>query len=349
MSNQFAGAEQLMQAITGAPVIREGAYRRESARLMQERSRQAILDKRIEQALLAEDINANRADLRTEIDNPLVRALVLGGTGVGSNFKGAQQGVGVGQQNDARSIALDALKAGAEGGDINQDLINAGVGIAANKPLSVTQTRVVDQAVGEIAKDKATENLTGYKKAEIDAKVRAFDALVTQRQASANLSDRKTGTTGGKKNGRLTDWRILQLFPMPETGPNVAYQKFAEWNGQQKMIDPRYNDEEFAYSQYQRGVDAKSVVAGAKKEAAVSSVFDAFANQPSQQADTKVAGDPDEGTGAALPDTQAEAQEAAQVLVDAANDAIAQGANRDEVARILEAELAKMGITWTPE
>jgi hypothetical protein len=74
---EFGGIRDFVAALTGGGQSQANSYDATTARLMRQRSSQAQLDRQLEQLVRDKDINRNRGELNTVIEDPLIRALTL--------------------------------------------------------------------------------------------------------------------------------------------------------------------------------------------------------------------------------------------------------------------------------
>jgi hypothetical protein len=321
MPNQFAGVEDFMAALTGGDAIEQTAYNQSTSRLIRAASQQALLDKRLQDAAKAEIItNAFRGLAENEPPGRDTNILIAGR---GSDFSALQKGVNQEQKNRANAAAIAALSAAAESGEpLPMEYFNAALAIDQGVPLTHTQVKPVEQAQAAINQKQSAADYSDARTDLTRERIR-IEAL----EALTEPADKKT-PAGEKaaKPRQFTDSRVAMLFPPDENGRWTAYEKFQQWQTEQELIDPRYADDEFAYLKYKKGEPA---AVPAPPPDTTTAAVDALSGQEAPAEEP------------ASPPNMADAD----MIMQAANDAIAAGKDPDAVWAIAKAELEKMGLT----
>ncbi len=276
----FQGIEDFMEAITGGSGVTRGD---EFTRLIRQRSAQATLDRKLEQLTRDKDINANRGSESIGNLDPLLRSLVLGGPGVGTNFAAGQRGIKTGIESEALRGALEAiLGAQASGGEIDTDFTNALTGVSSGKLLAPTNVQVQGQATSDISASDAVAALNeGRLETLLPAQVGAAEALIRKRDASAarserpsnagrlnleNLSQDQIGLLGGQEIDIPSENPLARFFGAFETKGRSEdfFPEFMKFQTENAILDPRFQDATFAltkFLEFKEGGGA--VVAGA--------------------------------------------------------------------------------------
>lgn len=220
------GIRDLFGALAGTDQIKERAQ----SRYEDEMKRRELRDQQVLAATAAAAMAGTKkksqddyAHLETD---DLIRALTLGGLGTG--YKGAQEGIGAGQQNAARAIA--ETLAGQPTTEANVDQFNRQIGVAGNHMVGPANVRTVPQATAIIG-DKnasaaqhnaaagASDALAGYRDertAQVDP---LAQSLIAQRGAAAGNQTAHADATNRKNPahavseaiGPLTE-AIIQAF-----------------------------------------------------------------------------------------------------------------------------------------
>lgn len=335
----FSGVRDLAAVLTGGDAIEAAAYDAAQKRLVDRRSAQALMDRRIHQAaqerIAAEALTSLAEGLPAGRD----RDLILGKRG--SDFASVQRGLGTEQQNLARSAAIEALVNGLDAGTINQL-----VGIASNKLVTPNNVAVERQAAAQATKDEATAALTNARRTELlPAQVGAAEALTGQRNAQAAYTtarkDKPSMYRASSGSGGLPGATTLaQLFPYDNAGRQPGLDEFTQWWSEQAQVDPAYADFYTAFRAWKTGTLARRPGAVSMADA----VSEGFATPmapaapvtaPAPAAATAQAEDPGYGNRAD-----------AEALIAAAQRKIDAGADPRAVEAILRAELEKRGFTY---
>ncbi len=276
----FQGIEDFVAAITGGGGVTRGD---EFSRLVRQRSAQVTLDRKLEQLTRDKDINVNRSNLSTGIDDELLKSLVLGGPGVGANFAAGQRGLKTGIESEALRGALDAiLGAQAGGGELPTDLLNALTGVSSGKLLAPTNVQVQAQATSDLGVSDALGALNeGRLNDLLPAQVEATEALTGQRIASAersarpsnagrlnleNLSADQIPLLGGTEIDIPSESAIGRFFGRTTKGRSEDFfPEFMKFQAENAVLDPRFQDATFALTKFLEFKEGGSgaVVAGA--------------------------------------------------------------------------------------
>jgi len=236
MAEQFQGFQSFVRALTGEnQFLDRRADEASFSRLLRQRSAQTSLDRQLELLARDRDINLSRGDLRGSIDDDVIRALTLGGPGVGANFSAAQTGVGTGIKNTASQTALDAvLGAETAGADPRTDFINALIGVAGNRQTSPS---------GVLTREQATSDLRGSEAVAALNEGRLEDLLPTQVGAAEALTNQRNRAGGGLDAGPdlepLTSIQAESLILDPESIPITSGIPFFKKTENVPFDDPR--------------------------------------------------------------------------------------------------------------
>lgn len=213
----FNGVRNATQAIVGAPARDELVRQAEARRLTSQANQQALLDKRVADAAIANRQNDFGAQLAGMIDqtDPLAVAAMAELAG---QFSSAEQARGRVTQNTAREEALNRIL----GGNMDADVQNALLAVAGDKLMSPGNVNVADQA-----------------NADLDA---ARALAENRRRPSQSLS-----RGGPPYRNSMSDTALMAMFQDPQKV--MDFQSFA---GSMRQVDPAYQDEGFALAEYNK-------------------------------------------------------------------------------------------------
>lgn len=155
----FRGIEDFVAAVTGGSGYEQAGYDAATERLIKQRSAQAQLDKRLEEAAMAKRENEAGANLGGLIVDPKILELTL--SKLGSSYSGAMSGEQTRMQNDTMQQAMAALQGStAANAPVPADLINALSAIGGQKMLAPTNVQVQRQATSDlgVSNSAAAEN-----------------------------------------------------------------------------------------------------------------------------------------------------------------------------------------------
>lgn len=229
----FPGFRSAVEAFTGGDAIQHQAATAEQVRLLRQRNQQALLDQRLEAVIEAKRTNRAGAGIEgNDSLSQLLRDLTLSGTG--SSFSAGQTGIRTGQKITAANAA--AALAGSDEPNLNafnlQQLLSGGT--------AVTPTGVDPHLQSE-------QNIL-FKKAQIGAQEASaalsegkLDALTTGSDVKFDLAP---GTTLESALGITDPTNFLAGLDTSEI------KKFIPWQGQQALIDPRFNNGDFALAMF---------------------------------------------------------------------------------------------------
>jgi len=244
----FTGVESAVKAFGSRDGIQRAASTDELERLTRARSAQAVMDKRIADAIMS----TQQANSRTELENQQrkrgggilddVDLAVLGE--LATEYLNGQKARGVTQQNTARGNALDIIgpinpHTGA-GNPMSDDAINAfnaNINVASDSPF-------VANELNPLAQSDADRE---YK----EAQAKSSEASARASDARAKYSQSRTAGV----NGVNTAYKSLSA---PEialnfgTGPEAQAEliRFQVWKAKKSEADPRYRNSDFALPQY---------------------------------------------------------------------------------------------------
>jgi len=233
----FPGVRDFVAAVTGGNTLEQAGFDAAQARLIKQRREQATLDRAIEQAALAKDINFQRGNALGAIDDPLIRGIAGANSGFGANFSAAQSGEQTRMENESLAAAMAALENSAESGEeIPVDLLNALNALKAGKLLAPANVQVQEQASANIGKSNADIGLDEARSALLDiqrtqlvpSQVRANEASVGQRGASADLSRARTAALAPPVTAQPDDSTSV---PVGETLFDLAPEAFGLGSG----------------------------------------------------------------------------------------------------------------------
>ena len=247
------GIADLVGALTGGAGIENAAYDRQAARMLEAREKQAMLDKRMQEAALVADQMRSRGNFeRNSMDMPPeVRFAIM--AGMGSDFNQGMQGLGHQQSNAAQADAINVAR-NLQGVD-PATLINALSGARKGTMIGSDNVRVGDQANAKIAENLAqafqASTAGGENQAQTSeinarmpfvaptaqaqmqdaiAKIGATNAQTQMRQAQAEnyrAQGANDPTQGLNPSG--LDQQIMNALYMTEEVPNPDYDPNARW------------------------------------------------------------------------------------------------------------------------
>jgi hypothetical protein len=362
---EYGGISEFMAALTGREGLEQDAYDAELKRLVTARSAQAVLDKRLEEAAQARMATDALEGIAADPTlSQLARNVTIGKRG--TDFSGAMRGEGYQQQNQARDLILAEVQTALAAGEpIPADLINALAVVSSGGKLSPTNVNVRDQALAREALTEAQTALAGERATTQQATTALREAQTTAAGAREAAQARKFSETDKIQLFSTTDAQGVQRLDPQK------FSRFVSWQADQRMIDPRYNDDYTAYTLYRKGISAKdlqgqSAMPDVPETPAPSTGAEVYGEEllnwmaPNrQEAIDALTGEAVNGapvdTTVSKPESAAPATVAGQsvpynqadveILINAANQAVAAGKDPAEVRRRLEAELAKMGVT----
>jgi len=349
LAPQFRGVETFMAALAGGEGIGQTQYNASTQRLIEERSRRALMDKRVSDATKAGAIADAFISMQERQAGGPNTDVLIGGRG--SDFLNLSKTRGQEIKNEGLEVAMDALRSSIAGGTelpIDEQF-NPGLAISRNAPLTATQVLPKESTEATIGAREAQAALAGDRRGAVKAQIENIESMIETREKN---------TIAGKKARRFTDTERAMLFPPDASGRFVSYQEFRLWQGEQELVDPKYgHDDLFAYTQWMNGVDAVSLVRGKAKQDAVSEGFAALRDGGGVAGDPQgeALESPDPTTGAQTPAAPAAAAAPAQeypniadakLILSTANAQIAAGADYKAVMAIVRAEFEKLGIPY---
>lgn len=274
----FQGIEDFVAAITGGGGVVPG---QEFNRLVAQRSAQVSLDRKLEQLMREKDINVNRATAGANIEDELLRALVLGGPGLGANFSAGQRGLKTGIESEALRAALDAImNQQRTGGEPQTDFINALTGVSAGKLSTPANVQVQSQATSDTNVSDALAALNeGRLETLLPAQVAASKALTGQRNAAAERSALPSNVGRiNLENPSKEQYELLfeerkkepgffnnLLGTKPGTEDVFIFDEFERWRTERALAGEDVTDAGIAIQKFlaSKRADSGAVVAGA--------------------------------------------------------------------------------------
>lgn len=327
----YSGIRDFAAAITGGGnTVGNAHYDAAMSRLIRQRASQTSLDKQLEQLAREKDVNRNRTELSTLIEDPLVRAVTLAGQGAGTNYAAAQRGTQTSIENDVLNAAVAAITGATEsGGQLPVDLLNALTGVARGKLLAPTNVSVQEQADADIERTAAQTALD---------LIRASDLIPAQADAATALAEqRRTPRAGSGSNSspitlnRPSDDQMALLFE--EVAPARLEESILPFGIGDKAIEAELKD---LYPEFEAW-RARAALSGRDvKDPGIA--IQQFLSE-------REGGQPIQVSGESSPSAPVVptvlTQEDADAAVAYANELIQAGYDRDEVM----ARLAQMGIS----
>ncbi len=248
MSDHFQGIRGFVEAITGRGAYDDAAYNASLNRLMRQRSAQTGLDRQLELLIRDKDINRNRGDADRLIEDDLVRANTLGGTG--SDWLASERARGASTQSDAMAEGLAAVMGARESGDeLPTDFVNALTGVSAGKLLTDKHVQVQDRSGAdlELTQQQLLKAIAGT----------ASEEALTRKRDRANL--------GGSSKFNLetpTKQQIDEMLRGPDIieehffgadeafeGPSIL-DEFTKFQVSRVGSDPRMADASYAIAKF---------------------------------------------------------------------------------------------------
>jgi len=292
---QYTGTQAFAQALMGGPSYEQAQYDERTAKLIRQRSQQALMEKRMDEARVSK-IQANQFEgLPGVITDPRVLALTQSPKGTGANYLSAEKGSEQNMQNQVMQLIMGLLEsAGGEGGggleSLDPDLINILTGISQGKMTTDSNLDVVPRAQ---ARTRATDELANYR-----------DALTGKAQADTGTSNARPGLVGAQqqyyeerdRGGSSAasakapfsnaTYATAFLGGGDEENPTMDDQGFLAWQWKQAQIDPRYDNDRYAWGAFtQPGGPIEATPPGDQSEHmnAITGVEDPKAKDPVEE------------------------------------------------------------------
>ena len=189
----MAGIADLVSAFAGGNAIENEAYAKQGQRILNAQNSQALLDKRIQEAVAA----ANEARYRQNFENvagkelnipDAVKYAILGG--MGGDLKSSTEAIGAGKENEILGMIMNVIQQQQQSGAPPADLLNMMVGARDGKLLGPGNVQVQGQAQADLGKTIA-ETVAAIKLGD------ARGALADSRNTDP--------TTGGVPNTETVD------------------------------------------------------------------------------------------------------------------------------------------------
>ena len=193
MAQQFSGIRDFVAAVTGGDAIEQEGYDAGRERLIKQRSQQAQLDKRLEDAALAKDINVQRGNFLQSIPDLQQRGAAGANSGAAANWLNAQKAQQEGEKTDVLKRLIGSVYGAIDAGKpIPSEELNALNAILSGKLLGPGNVQTEDQASALIDKNQTASDFNVARTEAVDDKLPeqllALQALTGQRNAAATKS-----------------------------------------------------------------------------------------------------------------------------------------------------------------
>lgn len=158
---RYSGTENFANALMGGGGNESLAYDMKMQRLINQRSSTALMDKRIQEAIIAKTEADQFIGLKDQIQDPRVLALTQSPAGTGANYSAAQTGEEQRMQNELTALILPLMESGVINPDKLNQLIAGGQGKLLSHTNVGTEARSGAAAGADNAMARYRDALTG--------------------------------------------------------------------------------------------------------------------------------------------------------------------------------------------